>query len=152
MDVYTERRRKKYINGAMDLGVRYLYEILFECYNNKLVPLELLLSTKGRQITMQLDFIHKFSSNNLIDFNFERFLVTPLDHRRMSEMLILKKPEGYCLGERLYCVYKDVTEFYEEIYKMDENDYYALCHIIDKTYNRSQWENLTSEHLEVKAK
>lgn len=34
LEKYEERRRRKYIDGAMDLGVRHIHEVVFECVKN----------------------------------------------------------------------------------------------------------------------
>ena len=111
LDRFEERRRKKYYHGALDLGVRYLHEVVFECVKVGIIDKEYLKSLKERQVSVELEFVKKFSENNLQNFDFEKHKFTPLDHRRLCELLVLRNKEAYTFGESIYLLFKDITDF-----------------------------------------
>ena len=121
----------------MDLGVRHIHEVVFECVKNGILLPDELKCLKNRSVAKEIDFVKKFSENDLKNFDFENHKFTPLDHRRLCDMLILKNPDAYTFGECIYLLFRDITEFCIEIYKMEQNDYQMLCKSIDQTYRRN---------------
>lgn len=71
----------------------------------------------------EIDFIRKFATNKLDEYDFVATKFTPLDHRWLCCRL-MNLPDGrgqkYVLGERIYCIFKEITDFYEVIYEMEE--------------------------------
>lgn len=67
---------------------------------------------------MEIDFVKKFALNKLDEYDFKATKFTPLDHRGLCGLL-LKHDKKYILGERIYCVFKQITDFYEVIYSLE---------------------------------
>ena len=86
----------------------------------------------------EIEFIHKFAENKLDKFDFKSVKFTPLDHRRLCGLL-LQHNKKFILGERIYCVFKEITDFLEVIYGMDEGQYQRLCRNIALKYNLDWW-------------
>lgn len=60
-------------------------------------------------------------------------------------MLISKYPERYTLGEKPYCVFKELSDFYTTIYQMEEQNYKRVLKLFRKKYNCYWWEYIGIE-------
>jgi hypothetical protein len=57
---FKHRRLMKYVNGKIDLNVRYLHELVYDCYSEGLLCWELMLSIKNMGLNNTLEFIQKY--------------------------------------------------------------------------------------------
>lgn len=64
-------------------------------------------------------------------------------------MLLLKDPKKYTMGERVFVVFKEIADFYEQIYKMDEVEYYNLHSVMGMKYRLFWWKEIDSSFDEM---
>ena len=89
---FKKRRASKYIDGKQDLGVVYLQELIYLCYEENLIIRDLMLSIRFCSNWNNMEFIKKYRQDKLEDFNFQACKFTILDHRRLADMLLKKDP------------------------------------------------------------
>lgn len=55
----------KFIDGKIDVNVRYLHELVYDCYEEGLICEELMLSIKYMGLGNSLEFIKKYNEEKL---------------------------------------------------------------------------------------
>lgn len=57
---FQKRRAQKFVEGKVDLGVLYIQELVYMCYEEGLITRDLMLMIRNFSITSTLDFIKKY--------------------------------------------------------------------------------------------
>lgn len=73
-----------------------------------------------------------------------------MDHRKLCGIL-LKHHKKYVLGERIYCIFKEITDFQEAMYALEESEYQRLCRNIAIRFNLDWWESIEKESCSLMA-
>lgn len=134
LPIYEERRRREFYTMVIDLGVMNLQEVIFNCFREGIIDVKQLRQIKDRSVQKEMDYVRKFSENRLHDFDFSSAILTPLHYRKLREMLISHSPK-YILGESIYSVFKELTDFQRSVERIPEKEYFRLCYAIDRKHN-----------------
>jgi hypothetical protein len=113
-----------------------------EVYKKKLIS-ELLYKEFIAHHTLNdiTEFLSKFYTGRLHQFNYEKIKFTLLDHRRMSEILLHLFPGEYEIGE-VRNSHPDINSFMAKMYEMEGGDYYHLFIKIDRISKVRWWSKI----------
>lgn len=136
------------MQSMIDLGSYTLIKLVEEVYNRGLISEQLFKGFKENHSPYYTkDFLTKFENKTLTKFNFKQIQITPLDHRRLSELLVNLYPTNYV------CNYsslpKDQSQsFIISSYELTPKQYFEIYLQIDKISDIAWWSQIMTRYQE----
>jgi hypothetical protein len=128
--------------ATIELGRKSLKELVSFMAEEGIIHRKLNYEFKKNFVPSSIpDFVRKFTASQLEDFDFQRFPITVLDHRRLAELCVLLRPEKYSIGE-IGTEDQKLDVFVRTMYDEPASEYTRVCNRVDDISKLIWWREL----------